>query len=63
MTKKKLYEGQILVNRKGFAFLDVKDKDVISIFIPYGRLKGCMNGDTVQVEIVKRSNKGYEGVM
>lgn len=53
------YEGTLSLSRDGFGFVSVPDVEE-DIFIPYRKLRGGLNGDTVKVVVSKRktSSKG-----
>ena len=60
MTKK-IYEGVLRTNPRGFGFVVVKDKDVKDIFIPKTEMKNGVDGDIVEVQVKNITSKGLDG--
>src|SRR5690606_30487880 len=53
------WEGTISVNPRGFAFVTAPGQD--DVFIPPDGIYEAVHGDTVLVQIVRRTDKGLEG--
>ncbi len=58
---KSIYKGEFIAARGGYGFVSVNELSE-DIFIPPGKTLSAMDGDEVEVEILKRrKNKGVEG--
>lgn len=53
--------GKISVHPRGFGFVSPEDPAIEDVFIPASRLNGAIDGDVVEIEILTKSAKGFEG--
>ena len=54
-------EGVLSSHSRGFGFVRPLDSSHPDIFIPMGKMKDAIDGDTVIVEILGKTGKGFEG--
>ena len=54
--KKSKLIGKFLANEKGFGFVQFEDEEKQDIFIPKGFINTALNGDTVELKIIKEKN-------
>ena len=61
--KKQKIEGIFRANEKGFGFVELEDEVLEDIFIPSQFINGALNGDSVEISIIKpkEENKRAEG--
>ena len=61
--KNKKLEGIFRANEKGFGFVELEDENAEDIFISSNHVNGALNGDLVQLTILKNKegNKRPEG--
>lgn len=57
MKKKHRIEGTFRANEKGFGFVELEDENAEDIFIPSNSVHGALNGDKVEVTIIKPKEK------
>ncbi len=62
MSKKNRLQGKISIHTKGFGFLSA-DCGHEDIFIPASKINGAFDGDVVVVSSLKKSAKGWEGIV
>ena len=61
-TKKKgLLQGKLSLHSKGFGFVSPTNEEHDDVFIPSSQLKGSIDGDIVEIQVMGKSAKGYEG--
>jgi ribonuclease R len=61
VKKKGLLEGKLSLHSKGFGFVSPTNEDHDDVFIPASQLKGSIDGDIVEIAVVAKSAKGFEG--
>ncbi len=61
IKKKGLLEGKLSLHSKGFGFVSPTNTDHDDVFIPASQLKGSIDGDIVEIVVVAKSAKGFEG--
>ena len=60
-TKKGLLQGKLSLHSKGFGFVSPNNEEHDDVFIPASQLKGSIDGDIVEIQVMGKSGKGYEG--
>ncbi len=61
VKKKSLLQGKLSLHSKGFGFVSPDDETHDDVFIPASQLKGSIDGDVVEIQVMGKSAKGYEG--
>lgn len=61
VKKKGILEGKLSLHSKGFGFVSPTNEDHDDVFIPASQLKGSIDGDIVEIVVVAKSAKGFEG--
>lgn len=56
----KLVKGKVIGNNKGYAFVDVGDPNLPDFFVPANKLNGALNGDTVLVNPLSKTDLSQE---
>ena len=59
--KKGLLQGKLSLHSKGFGFVSPTNEEHDDVFIPASQLKGSIDGDIVEIQVMGKSGKGYEG--
>ncbi len=60
-AKKGLLQGKLSLHSKGFGFVSPTNEEHDDVFIPASQLKGSIDGDIVEIQVMGKSGKGYEG--
>lgn len=50
-------QGEIRINPKGFGFIDFDDSEKSSVFVPSQHTKNAMDGDVVEVKVLKDAQR------
>ncbi len=61
VKKKGLLQGKLSLHSKGFGFVSAIDVEHDDVFIPSSQIKGSIDGDIVEIQVLGKSAKGYEG--
>lgn len=56
----KYIKGKVIGNNKGYAFVDVGDPNLPDFFVPAYKLNGALNGDTVLVNPLSKTDLSQE---
>jgi ribonuclease R len=53
--------GKISIHTRGFGFVTPTKDSHEDVFIPSSKMKGAIDGDIVEIEVLSKSKKGFEG--
>ncbi len=53
--------GKISIHTRGFGFVTPQNDSHEDVFIPSSKMKGAIDGDIVEIQVLSKSKKGFEG--